>query len=256
MTEAIRSGETLRHTLNVLAVAAPDWLRQHAPPEWLERYARRFEDSRLPAQREERQQLALVIASDGFRLMQALWSEEAPDWLRRLPAVEVLRRVWVQQFYREGEALRWRDLKEMPPASALSHSPYDTEARYSIKADLTWTGYKVALTETCDPDSPHLITQVTTAPATDQDLELTATIQEDLKRNDLLPAEHLVDSRFLDANLLVSSQEQGVDLIGPPARNGTWQAQAGAGIRCEPLPGGKACHLPAGQAEPLLAAPP
>ena len=223
-------GETLRHTLNVLAVAAPDWLGQHAKPEWFERYARRFEDSRLPANREERRQLALVIAGDGFTLMQALWSADAPDWLRRLPAVEVLRRVWVQQFYREGQIVRWRELKEMPPASQLSHSPYDTEARYSIKGDLTWTGYKVALTETCDAESPHLITQVTTAPATDQDLELTAPIQEDLKRNDLLPAEHLVDARFLDANLLVSSREQGIDLIGPPARNGTWQARAGQGF--------------------------
>ena len=45
----------------------------------------------------------------------------------------------------------------MPSAAELIHSPYDTEARYSIKGDITWTGYKVALTETCDPESPHLI---------------------------------------------------------------------------------------------------
>ena len=223
-------GETLRHALNVLAVAAPDWLKQHAQPQWFERYARRFEDARLPSKREERRQFALVIADDGFTLMQALWSEQAPDWLRHLPAVEVLRRVWVQQFYREGELIRWRELQEMPSAAEMIHSPYDTEARYSIKGDITWTGYKVALTETCDPKSPHLITQVTTAPATDQDLDLTAPIQEDLKSNELLPSEHLVDARFLDANLLVSSHEQGIDLIGPPARDGSWQAQAGQGF--------------------------
>jgi hypothetical protein len=35
-----------------------------------------------------------------------------------------------------------------------------------------------------------------------------------------------VDARLLDADLLVSSAEQGIDLIGPPARNGTWQARA------------------------------
>ena len=122
-------GETLRHALNVLAVAAPDWLSQHAPAEWFARYARRCEESRLPSGREERRKAALVIAGDGFTLMRALWSDEAPDWLRRLPAVEVLRRVWVQQFYREGEAVRWREIKEMPSAAEMIHPPYDTEAR-------------------------------------------------------------------------------------------------------------------------------
>ena len=31
------------------------------------------------------------------------------------------------------------------------------EARYSIKCDTIWTGYKVHLTETYDVDAPHLI---------------------------------------------------------------------------------------------------
>ncbi len=41
-------GETLRHTLDSLAVAAPDWLRAHAMPGWGERYGRRIEDADLP----------------------------------------------------------------------------------------------------------------------------------------------------------------------------------------------------------------
>jgi transposase len=31
------AGETLRATLNVLATVAPDWLKEHVPPEWYER---------------------------------------------------------------------------------------------------------------------------------------------------------------------------------------------------------------------------
>src|SRR5438270_4406501 len=42
------AGETLRHALNALAVAAPAWLLAHTQPEWTQRYARRFEESRLP----------------------------------------------------------------------------------------------------------------------------------------------------------------------------------------------------------------
>ncbi len=47
-------GETLRHTLNVLATVAPDWLRAAIPAAWFERYTRRFEEYRLPQKKEER----------------------------------------------------------------------------------------------------------------------------------------------------------------------------------------------------------
>jgi DDE family transposase len=46
-----------------------------------------------------------------------------------------------------------------------------------------------------------------------------------------LPVEHLVDARFLDADLLVSSErDYGIDLVGPIAKNGSWQAKAGHGF--------------------------
>jgi transposase len=37
-------GETLRHTLNVLATVAPDWLKAQVPPDWYARYGERIED--------------------------------------------------------------------------------------------------------------------------------------------------------------------------------------------------------------------
>ncbi len=48
-------------------------------------------------------------------------------------------------------------------------SPYDQDVRYGRKRDFDWTGYKVHLTECCEDDLPHLITQVETVPATQQD---------------------------------------------------------------------------------------
>ena len=41
------AGETLRHALNVLAEVAPDWLLAQTPPEWFERYSRRFDEYRF-----------------------------------------------------------------------------------------------------------------------------------------------------------------------------------------------------------------
>src|SRR3954453_1398960 len=45
-------------------------------------------------------------------------------------------------------------------------SPYDPEARYSTKRNVSWMGYKAHLTETCDPELPHVITNVEITPAT------------------------------------------------------------------------------------------
>ena len=224
-------GETLRHALNALAEAAPDWLLPHIGPEWADRYGKCFENYRLPREEAQRQALAATVGRDGRALLQAVYAPEAPPTLRQLPAVQTLRQVWVQQFAVEDGVLRWREKKELPPALLVVNSPYDPEARFSIKRETVWTGYKVHLTETCGEEAPHLITHVRTTPGTQQDSDVTAAVHADLARADLLPGEHLVDEGYTDAPLLVESREKyGIDLVGPVARNGSWQAVADAGF--------------------------
>lgn len=225
------TGETLRHALNVLAEVAPDWLLAHMAPEWADRYGKRFENYRLPRDEAERKALAVTVGNDGRQLLSAIYASDAPSDLWQLPAIEILRQVWVQQFLIEDGTLRWREKKELPPGMILIQSPYDAEARYSIKRDTMWTGYKVHLTETCDEGVPHLITHVQTAPGTQQDSDVTEQIHTDLAKADLLPAEHFVDEGYTDAPLLVESREKyGIDLVGPVARNGSWQAVANQGF--------------------------
>jgi transposase len=86
-------GETLRHTLNVLAEVAPDWLLAQTPPEWFERYSRRFDEYRFPKAQTQRLELAETIGTDGHRLLEAVYEPSAPAWSVELPAVETLRRV-------------------------------------------------------------------------------------------------------------------------------------------------------------------
>jgi transposase len=145
-------GETLRGALNTLAVVAPDWLKSWVPAVWFDRYAPRFEEYRLPAGRPERYALAEAIGADGFQLLQALYAPEGPHWLREIPAVQVLRRVWIQQFYAPSERVQWRAAEDLPPKALLLSTPYDAEARYSQRRSIEWTGYKVHVTETCDGD--------------------------------------------------------------------------------------------------------
>ena len=68
---------------------------------------------------------------------------------------------------------------------------------------MEWSGYKVHVTETCDEGTAHLVTHVMTGPAMQPDMARTAEIHERLAAKELLPAEHFVDSGYVDAGLLV-----------------------------------------------------
>jgi transposase len=64
----------------------------------------------------------------------------------------------------------------------------------------------------------------------EQDMTSTAEIHERLAAKELLPAEHFVDSAYVDAALLVSSRrDHGVALEGPVRRVSSWQARVGQG---------------------------
>ncbi len=225
-------GETLRHALNVLATVAPDWLGGQVPSSWYERYARRFEEYRLPPKKEDRYALAEQIGADGLQLLQLIDGEKEWAWLREIPAVQVLRRVWIQQFYacEPGSPVQWRVAEDLPPAPLLISSPYDPDARWSKKRETTWTGYKVHLTETCDDDLPHLVTNVETTPAPVADHMMTDLIQAHLAEHDLLPSEHIVDTGYVTSDHLVTSQEQKVDLLGPVREDSSWQTRAAGGF--------------------------
>jgi transposase len=121
-------GETMSNALNALAVAAPDWLRAHAAPEWTERYERRFEDTRLPADKQKRQTLAETFGRDGALLLQTIYASGAPDWLRHVPAVETLRQVWVQNYCQADQSLQWREGENIPRAALFISSPLDGDA--------------------------------------------------------------------------------------------------------------------------------
>jgi transposase len=218
--------ETLRAALNDLAETAPDWLRSVAPTEWFGRYGHRAEETRLPKGEKARQEYAQTVGRDGFFLLARL--EDKPGLTER-QSVGTLRQVWERHFARsetgqsgnrEGEAggqVILRPASELSRAACAIESPYDPEARHSSKHQLCWTGYKVHISETCDSDLPCLITHMHTTVATTQDVACTADIHRALADKDLLPSRHLVDTGYVDADLLVHSQEQhGVELFGPP----------------------------------------
>jgi transposase len=230
-------GECLRHALNQLAQIAPEWLLAVIPVDWHERYGRRFDSFHLPDSRQKRQALAQQIGADGYWLMAHAFALNAPALVRSLSCIEVLRQIWVQQYYLDTSesAIRvcMRNGDDLPPAEKRILSPYDVDARYARHDDIEWVGYRTHLTETCDVDAPiHLITQVETVLAPVQDVEVTEIIHADLAQQDLKPKQHFVDAAYVSANLLAKAkQEDGIELIGPVTKlqDVSWQAREQTG---------------------------
>ncbi|MGQ4334928.1 IS1182 family transposase [Streptomyces hayashii] len=208
--------ETLRSALNAVALAEPVWLSERARPEWFRHYATRAEDSRFPRERSRRDQTYRRVGDDGMHLLRNIWAKDAPPGLRALSEVEVLRRVWVQYFHLvEGEVAR-RSPKDRPPGLMRLVTPYDLEVRTGGKRDINWNGYKVHVTETCEDDTPHLVTSVVTTPGSVSDDRMAAPVHAELARRDLLPGEHWVDTGYANGGALAAaSRDHRVDLHGP-----------------------------------------
>jgi hypothetical protein len=263
------AGESVRACLEQLAVAAPQVVAQLLDDSWSTRYAARIDTWRMPASAAKKDELALAYGRDGHALLTAVYAAAASDpdlaFLARLHQVEVLRVVLVQNYLtvtdkRGREVIKRREAEAegLPPGRSRITSPYDLDARWGVKRDTFWNGYKVHVTETCgtsgardDDDiaassgpggeghggegaagpAPHLITGVETTDATVPDSQMTELVHHRLAGRRLLPGEHYVDSGYASAELLVSSlASYGITLVTPMLADTSPQASAGAGF--------------------------
>ena len=264
------AGESVRAALEALAAAHPDWLAQRiCVADWNRRYGTPMTSWRPPQSEAKRQELAVAYARDGYALLEAVYDSSAPPWLRELPAVDVLRRVLLQNYTRTitahgREVIRRREKEPdgggLPPGHARIASPYDLDARWGAKREEFWLGYKLHVTETCDDPPactcpaaqaattragghgrehdkgcaqlvfPNLITNVATTDATMTDNQMTGPIHHDLTEKNLAPGQHYLDSGYLSAALVVSALTTwGIALVGPLLGDTSAQARAGKG---------------------------
>jgi hypothetical protein len=90
----------------------------------------------LPTGQAARQALAEQIGADGLLLLRLAYAPEAPAWLREVPAVEALRRIWVQQYAIADGNLRWRTGEdELPPPATFISSPHDQDMHFARKRE-------------------------------------------------------------------------------------------------------------------------
>jgi transposase len=259
------AGESVRAALEALTAAHPDWVAQRiCVSDFARRYGTPMTSWRPPASKAKQDELAIAYARDGYALLEAAYDSSSPAWLREIPAVDVLRRVLVQNYTRVitggREVIKRREKAPegdgVPPGHMRIASPYDTDARWGAKRDTFWLGYKLHITETCDdapPCScgqaagerasarehgkdcarlvfPNLITHVATTDAAVSDVQMTGAIDDGLAAKNLAPGRHYVDSGYLSAALAVSElARHGIALTGPLLADVSAQARAGAG---------------------------
>ncbi|WAZ26963.1 transposase [Streptomyces cinnabarinus] len=246
--------ETLRAALEQLVLADGQWLAPLITADWADRYGRPAFYHRLPKGKAALEEYVLQVGADGLGLLTAVFADDAPPRLRALPQVELLRQVWVQQYWHDGSGrLRWRDPKShrdrlsrrdmartaaLPPgaegrpdpdkasvpwASMEIVSPYDPEARYCQKLTAAgkkhWIGYRDHQTETCD-DGPRVIVQVMTHPAPEQDIDALDAIHQALVRQGFIGLEHFVDAGYVTPESIhQAAHAHGFVLTGPVRRD-------------------------------------
>ncbi|WP_329565045.1 IS1182 family transposase [Streptomyces sp. NBC_01361] len=243
--------ETLRVALEELVAHGEEWLATLVTADWADRYGRPVRYDRLPRGGDALIAYVLRVGEDGMHILRAVHDADAPPELRVLPAVEVLRQVWVQQYWIDEDGrLRWRGPKSSrdrasrrtterrntgkasadgrpDPASARVPwsgmeivTPHDPEARYSQKITAAgqrdWIGYRDHQSETCDETSPNVIVQVTTRPAPEQDIDALDRIHQGLTGQGFQPAEHVVDSGYISPDSIHhAAQHWDIPLFGP-----------------------------------------
>ncbi|GAB3843816.1 IS1182 family transposase [Dactylosporangium cerinum] len=238
--------ETMRAALEALAKLDEVWLSGVMPPRWAERYGRSARHERQPTGGAAVRQYVEQVGADGIALLQAVYGAAALAGGAGVAAVEVLRQVWVQQYwYDESGQLRWREAKlsrarksregttrrrsstaaadddaepaRVPWSSVEIVSPHDPQARFSHKpGKVEWVGYRDHQTETCDAERPNVIVHVVTTPAPEQDVGVVDAIHTALMEQGIAPEEHFLDSGYVTPETVHrASTAHGITIVGP-----------------------------------------
>jgi len=203
--------ESIRVALQAVSVLVPAWVEQRIPSPFRDVYGERQAEYGLSDN--QVQQKLIQAGRDGLWFL-AQWDRAVPVAPDQVPsAVETLRTVLAQQFP-GGDPQS--PAPKRPSGRDVIESPHEPEARRGTKRSISWTGYKAQVTETCDAERPHLITDMDVTNALANDSPELPKIQERLQRQDTTPEEHHVDAGYMSGENLVTSAQKGITLMGKP----------------------------------------
>ena len=208
--------ETLRLALEELAQS----LAESQRPEFWELFWERYVESKLDYKSgvEVLKTKQRQAGQDCLRLLQ--WLEPMAAELRYGRAVELLRRVFAQQY--QQKAGQVKPVKEH--ATGVVQNPHDPDAQWSAKGKgkqkKTWVGYKAQVAESLPekdaPNQKRFITSIVTQKASESDDPgLDQTFQAQALSGLDRPTEIYVDGAYVSAARLQQAKEEGWELMGP-----------------------------------------
>ena len=140
--------EARHYALNQLSAADPAWVQQHGPLDWYTRYGLRADQMRLPKEASKREALACQVGADGYQLLDAVGATTSAPYLCTLPALEALRQIWVQHYYRctvSGLA-RCAGAPQRSNPQRPCASPRPTSSRRATARNATRNGWAISCT--------------------------------------------------------------------------------------------------------------
>jgi hypothetical protein len=190
-----------------------------------------LEAYRCPKAQAKRQALAQTMGAEGVTWVRAVYAPTAPAALRGLPTVACLRQSGLQKALPTAAGVTWHDHDTMPLAAHCVSFPSAPDAHDARQHPPQWGGYQVHLTATWDDGLPPLITHVETPSAPVDDRQVTAQLHAALREKALRPSRPMVDTGYLDAERLATSQrDDGLELWGPTRQDVRWQAHSEGGF--------------------------
>jgi transposase len=208
--------ETLRLVLRTVERTASSWYGKTIPAAYHEVYSVRQHDWQL--NQEEMQRATKQAGRDGFWFLDRI-DESAPEAVRELEEVAILRKALDQQFTRGSGSgagqIHLRPSRRGKQKDTIIN-PHEPEARWSAKRSTKWVGYKLHVTETVEPEAGcTFLTDVGVGPANEHDSEVVEAIQQRLLAQGLGLEKMLVDQGYMSGGNMVRSQRHGIDLLGP-----------------------------------------
>jgi hypothetical protein len=152
--------EAIRAALEELARRAPHELVALVTEDWGKRYGRAARLGNNPSKPKTRIKQAGLDA----RLLLRYVHRYLPA-LRDGEQLQALRQIFVQNYHLDADDRpKWREPEDagLPPSAIAIVSSYDISARYALRGETRWKGFLAHVSETCDQDSPYVITDVTT----------------------------------------------------------------------------------------------
>jgi transposase len=149
------------------------------------------------------------------------WIDNHESSLGERASVKLLRRVFAEQFEIFEGAIQSR--RQRPSRSV--QNPHDPDAHYVDKGNKQWTGYKVHVVESVDPELPakvkgepgeHFITEIVTVEAAENEKTgLAQALKRQQQHHEIKPQAIYADAGYVTESSLAQAEGNGMKLLGP-----------------------------------------